>query len=645
MSFLQYPPDKKIQNYQFSFKAKVGKGAYGTVYAGKNMNDNKIVALKIIDKKILQTDYANQLIASEIEIMKLIEDKNIVKLIDVLQSVNNTYIITEYCNGGDLREYLKKRKLISEIDAMNIFRDLLHGIKALLKIGIIHRDIKPANIMIHDGEFKITDFGFAKQVDSHIDAIMNSLVGTPLYMSPQILKRQSYTSKCDIWSLGLILYEMLYGITPWHSSNLVELMTKLDTKPLEFPSFPKVSDQTKFIIKNCLQINEEKRISWDTLFDLVDIQEQPIIYNHSILPIIQKNSAQQNSTQYQSQQNQQNNATQENVSFIEKRSNQRTKQRTESMGNGNFVSRHNRSLSNAKNHDKDKSDERQKVKCTTPKLSYLQKVTPQRQTVTLTQESERDRSNSIIKFANKKLSLMKYLENMHTTSQEQKDSKEQNNKSPSYLQSNSTTNTSNRHNLESDNSSNKTKVTEFQIEEKQREPINNIINNGYYNSGQNLKLKRTFSNNFKENSLSPMNQNQNSIQQLLKLIQNQYDLIPSHFAIKKQIEQIINQHKTMIMQVKDLQYSQEDSQDLKKIINRLIDYLNEHPNDNFAIQLSVMLLLILNYNQVVNFCLQQKSTQLSRSIIDLIKQNQSIQQKQLILNPAFLRENINKQLS
>lgn len=62
--------------------------------------------------------------------------------------------------------------------------DLLLGIKALLKIGIIHRDIKPANILVHDNQFKITDFGFAKQIDANLDTIMNSLVGTPLYMSP-----------------------------------------------------------------------------------------------------------------------------------------------------------------------------------------------------------------------------------------------------------------------------------------------------------------------------------------------------------------------------------------------------------------------------------------------------------------------------
>ena len=92
MQHLSHAPDKKIQNYQFSFKSKLGKGAYGTVYAGQNTNDStyaflsldSIVALKIIDKKLLLTDYANQLIVSEIEIMKKIKDSHVVKLLDVL---------------------------------------------------------------------------------------------------------------------------------------------------------------------------------------------------------------------------------------------------------------------------------------------------------------------------------------------------------------------------------------------------------------------------------------------------------------------------------------------------------------------------------------------------------------------------------
>ncbi|CAD8065045.1 unnamed protein product [Paramecium primaurelia] len=648
MQFLQYPPDKKIQNYQFSFKAKLGKGAYGTVYAGRNILDNRIVALKIVDKKILQTDYANQLIASEIEIMKLIEDKNIVRLIDVLQSVNNTYIITEFCNGGDLREYLKKRKSIPENDAINVLKDLLHGIKALLKIGIIHRDIKPANIMIHDGLFKITDFGFAKQVDSHIDTIMNSLVGTPLYMSPQILKRQSYTSKCDIWSLGLIFYELIYGITPWHSQNLVELMAKLDTKPLEFPPYPKVTEQTIKIIKGCLQINEEKRISWDQLFSLSGMQENTILPEITpVLPLIQKNTQ----SQYQSQQ-QESTQIKQNLSFLEIRPHQRVKQRTESMGTYHFSNRHNRSMSNATpNNDADKSSERQKPKFyTKTKISYLQpdnrKITPQRNITAYTQESERDRNSSFVKFTTQRIELIKFLENAQTPPLPNKKYSTNNNDSfrtPSNLQSNST-NASNRNVHEQENSSKIAKVNEFQIEEKSREPLNYIIANGYFNTSSNLRLKRTFSNHFQDNALSPISQQKNSILQLMKIIQIQFDLIPNHITIKKDIESLLNQHKITINNVREQLYTPQDIKELKTIINCLVDYLNNNPQDNFVTQLSVMLLLLLNYNQIILYNVQTKSLQLSKSLIDQINKNQNLQQQQLLLSPEILREEIKKLL-
>ncbi|CAD8160861.1 unnamed protein product [Paramecium octaurelia] len=649
MQFLQYPPDKKIQNYQFSFKAKLGKGAYGTVYAGRNIVDNKIVALKVVDKKILQTDYASQLIASEIEIMKLIEDKNIVRLIDVLQSVNNTYIVTEFCNGGDLREYLKKRKSIPENDAINVLKDLLHGIKALLKIGIIHRDIKPANIMIHDGIFKITDFGFAKQVDSHIDTIMNSLVGTPLYMSPQILKRQSYTSKCDIWSLGLIFYELIYGITPWHSQNLVELMAKLDTKPLEFPPYPKVTEQTIKIIRGCLQINEDKRISWDQLFSLAGMQEFATLPEITpVLPLIQKNTQ----SQYQSQQ-QEPTQIKQNLSFLEIKPHQRVKQRTESMGTYHFPNRHNRSMSNATpTHDVDKSSERQKGKFyTKTKISYLQpdnrKITPQRNITAYTQESERDRNSSFVKFTTQRIELIKFLENAHTPPLPNKKYSTNNNndsfRTPSNLQSNST-NASNRNVQEQENSSKIPKVNEFQIEEKSREPLNYIIANGYFNTSSNLRLKRTFSNHFQDNALSPISQQKNSILQFMKIIQIQFDLIPNHITIKKDIDSLLNQHKITMNNVREQLYTPQDIKELKNIINCLVDYLNNNPQDNFVTQLSVMLLLLLNYNQIILYNVQTKSLQLSKSLIDQINKNQKLQQQQLLLSPEILREEIKKLL-
>ena len=99
--------------------------------------------------------------------------------------------------------------------------------------GIIHRDLKPANILLKQGTCKLSDFGFAKSIKSD-EAIMKSIVGTPLYMSPQILKKGKYTVKSDLWSVGLIYYEMLHGRTPWPAQNEIELINGIYHKKVHF---------------------------------------------------------------------------------------------------------------------------------------------------------------------------------------------------------------------------------------------------------------------------------------------------------------------------------------------------------------------------------------------------------------------------
>lgn len=111
----------------------------------------------------------------------------------------------------------------------------MKGSKYLQANGIIHRDLKPANILMKNGVCKISDFGFAKSLDEE-NAVMRSIVGTPLYMSPQILKRTKYTAKSDIWSIGLIYYEMLHGKTPWPANNELQLINAIYSRK---PTFSK----------------------------------------------------------------------------------------------------------------------------------------------------------------------------------------------------------------------------------------------------------------------------------------------------------------------------------------------------------------------------------------------------------------------
>ena len=129
--------------------------------------------------------------------------------------------------------------------------------------------------MLHNYSVKIGDFGFSKVLDESCQLLMSS-VGTPQYMSPQILAGQKYTMKTDIWSIGMVVFQMLYGKLPWNPNNsnmkipskLFDLMSAISLEPLRFPEFPKVTEETKELIRRMLKIPELERISWEELFQL-----------------------------------------------------------------------------------------------------------------------------------------------------------------------------------------------------------------------------------------------------------------------------------------------------------------------------------------------------------------------------------------
>jgi serine/threonine protein kinase len=121
----------------------------------------------------------------------------------------------------------------------------------MTKRETMHRDLKPANLLLSDSRCKISDFGFARSLEQGESTILRSIVGTPLYMSPQILNHQSYTNKSDLWSVGLIYYEMLHGCTPWPANNELQLINNINHKPLNIDSC--FSDKTKDFIKKCLK--------------------------------------------------------------------------------------------------------------------------------------------------------------------------------------------------------------------------------------------------------------------------------------------------------------------------------------------------------------------------------------------------------
>ena len=132
----------------------------------------------------------------------------------MLRTSNNYYLVYEFCNGGTLAEYIKAKKRLSEEEAIKIFLQIRSAFETLSAENILHRDMKPTNILFHNGVIKVADFGFCKELLKETD-MAQTMVGSPIYMAPEVLKGLIYDSRADIWSMGVILYEMLYGVCPY----------------------------------------------------------------------------------------------------------------------------------------------------------------------------------------------------------------------------------------------------------------------------------------------------------------------------------------------------------------------------------------------------------------------------------------------
>ena len=172
------------------------------------------VALKVVDLNSLKTDIEQKLLNNEIKALRTLKHTNIIEVYEIYQGDNQIYMVSEYCNQGDLFRYSKQKGRISEEEMVRIINQILMGLACMFSNGIIHRDLKTANILLKDGVVKIADFGFCGFLQEMSEALRYS-VGSPLYMSPEAYKKNSYSPKSDLWALGMIVYELILGEQPF----------------------------------------------------------------------------------------------------------------------------------------------------------------------------------------------------------------------------------------------------------------------------------------------------------------------------------------------------------------------------------------------------------------------------------------------
>lgn len=194
--------------------------------------------------KMIKGEVHRNLLASEIEVLKTLKNcEHIIEVFDIYNTKNNTYIITELCNGGDMSKLLASRKCLPESEAIAVMKQIIKGYLQIHAHCIIHRDLKPANIFLADSQIKIADFGFAMKVsDNRKYSSYN--VGSPVYMPPEALNENKYSFKSDIWALGVIYYELLTGKTPWRAKTEKELAKQLISIPIKKLLPPSISQSS-----------------------------------------------------------------------------------------------------------------------------------------------------------------------------------------------------------------------------------------------------------------------------------------------------------------------------------------------------------------------------------------------------------------
>ncbi|CAD8139284.1 unnamed protein product [Paramecium octaurelia] len=256
----------------------LGEGSYGQVRLVQHKKSGQQRAMKQISKKKILKDQEEAMF-SEVNLLKNMDYPSIVKLYELYQDRQNYYLITEYLNGGELLDKLTKLQSFNERMAAEYMKQVLSALAYCHAQNIIHRDMKPSNIMLAStdpqAKIKVIDFGTAKRCVT--GETQTQVIGTPLYIAPEVIDK-NYTEKCDIWSCGVILYQILTGKFPFEVkvSSLQQIFNNIKSGKYNFTSkeFTSLSYEAQELIKSMLQFDPNKRPSAQKILDDPWIKEK-----------------------------------------------------------------------------------------------------------------------------------------------------------------------------------------------------------------------------------------------------------------------------------------------------------------------------------------------------------------------------------
>lgn len=265
----------------------IGVGGMSVVYKAYDNVDDRIVAIKILKDEFLNNEEFKRRFKNESKAIALLSHENIVRVYDVNFGEKLQYIVMEYIDGITLKEYINKQNSITWNDAVYFMTQILRAVQHAHDKGIVHRDIKPQNIiLLPNGTLKVTDFGIARFSRSETKTLTEQAIGSVHYIAPEQAKGEQTDERADIYSMGVVLYEMLAGKVPFDSENavsvaLMQVQANAEKLTQINPNIPKGLEQ---ICVHAMQKNPDDRYQSATemLLDIEEIIKNPnTVFNYA----------------------------------------------------------------------------------------------------------------------------------------------------------------------------------------------------------------------------------------------------------------------------------------------------------------------------------------------------------------------------
>jgi serine/threonine-protein kinase len=272
----------------------IGQGGMANVYKAVDVLDNRVVAVKILKREFSESDEFLRRFRNESKAIAVLSHPNIVKIYDMGFSEKLQYIVMEYIDGITLKEYIDSERVLNWKDAVHFIIQILRALQHAHNRGIVHRDIKPQNIMLlTDGTIKVMDFGIAKFAREESMTATDQAIGTVHYISPEQARGDVTDEKSDIYSVGVMFYEMMTGQKPFDTDNPVSIavmhIKNIPVRPRDIN--PNIPSGLEEIIMHAMEKDAENR--YQTASDMIrDLeafkQNNQIIFGYYSVPLVQQ---------------------------------------------------------------------------------------------------------------------------------------------------------------------------------------------------------------------------------------------------------------------------------------------------------------------------------------------------------------------